>query len=43
MSMYAFENKNDNDFLIFYHYNTDYCQLCMDDSIDIQTEQGNIY
>lgn len=29
--------------IIFYHYNTDYCQLCMDHSLnlDIQTEQSN--
>lgn len=29
--------------IIFYHYNTDYCQLCMNHSLnlDIQTEQSN--
>lgn len=31
--MYAFENKYDDDFLIFYYYNTDYYQLRMDRSI----------
>lgn len=43
--MYAFENKYDDDFLIFYYYNTDYYQLRMDRSIDldIQTEQSMQY